>query len=107
MGDTRSGSGAARNGDLHSARLGYRPITGADAARIAQLSATNQLLLVGLPAAMHADSQIRQYLAILWNNLGIEQEKREGTKVSIKAFQKAASFDAKNPTIQLNLAHAY
>jgi len=63
--------------------------------------------LAGLPAAMHADSQIRQYLAILWNNLGIEQEKREGTKVSIKAFQKAASFDPKNPTIQLNLAHAY
>lgn len=63
--------------------------------------------LVSLPAAMQADSQIRLYLAILWNNLGIEQEKREGTKVSVKTFKKAAAFDAKNPIIHLNLAHAY
>src|SRR5262245_59911744 len=48
--------------------------------------------LVNLPAAIQADSQIRLYLAILWNNLGIEQEKREGTKVSVKAFKKAAAF---------------
>ena len=63
--------------------------------------------LVGLSTAMQADSQIRLYLAILWNNLGIEQEKREGTKSSIKAFKKAASLDTRNPVIQLNLAHAY
>lgn len=63
--------------------------------------------LVGLPAGMLADSQPRIYLAILWNNLGIEQEKHEGTKSSIKAFKKAASLDAKNPVIQMNLAHAY
>jgi tetratricopeptide (TPR) repeat protein len=63
--------------------------------------------LVSLPASMQADSQIRLYLAILWNNLGIEQEKHEGTKGSIKAFKKAASLDANNPVIHLNLAHAY
>ncbi|HEV2173963.1 MAG TPA: hypothetical protein VGR71_10365 [Nitrospira sp.] len=63
--------------------------------------------LVGLPADMLADSQPRTYLAILWNNLGIEQEKHEGTKSSIKAFKKAASLDTKNPVIQMNLAHAY
>jgi tetratricopeptide (TPR) repeat protein len=63
--------------------------------------------LVAAPAAMQADAQVRLYLAILWNNLGIEQEKREGTKVSLKAFKKAASLDAKNPIIQMNLAHAY
>ena len=63
--------------------------------------------LVGLPAAVEADSKPRPYLAILWNNLGIEQEKHEGTKGSIKAFKKAASLDAKNPVIQMNLAHAY
>src|SRR5207244_2792584 len=57
--------------------------------------------LVSLPASMQADSQIRLYLAILWNNLGIEQEKHEGTKGSIKAFKKAASLDANNPVIHL------
>ena len=63
--------------------------------------------LVGLPTAILADSQPRTYLSILWNNLGIEQEKHEGTKSSIKAFKKAASLDTKNPVIQMNLAHAY
>jgi len=66
-----------------------------------------QTKLAGLPASMLADSQPRPYLAILWNNLGIEQEKHEGTKSSIKAFKKAASLDGKNPVIQMNLAHAY
>jgi tetratricopeptide (TPR) repeat protein len=46
-------------------------------------------------------------VSILWNNLGIQQEKSGGTAVSIKAFKKAASLDAKNPVVQLNLAHAY
>jgi tetratricopeptide (TPR) repeat protein len=63
--------------------------------------------LAGLPAALQADAQSRLYLAILWNNLGIEQEKHEGTKSSIKAFKKAASLDTKHPLIHMNLAHAY
>jgi hypothetical protein len=63
--------------------------------------------LIKLPAALQADSHARSYVAILWNNLGIEQEKLEGTRSSIKAFKKAASLDPKNPVIQLNLAHAY
>lgn len=63
--------------------------------------------LIGLPAALQADSRTRSYAAILWNNLGIEQEKLEGTKGSLKAFTKAASLDPKNPVIQMNLAHAY
>jgi tetratricopeptide (TPR) repeat protein len=63
--------------------------------------------LINLPAALQADSPTRSYVSILWNNLGIEQEKLEGTKSSIKAFKKAASLDPKNPVIHLNLAHAY
>jgi tetratricopeptide (TPR) repeat protein len=63
--------------------------------------------LAGLPAGMQADLEPRPYLAILWNNLGIEQEKHEGTKGSLKAFKKAASLDSKNPVIHMNLAHAY
>ena len=61
--------------------------------------------LIHLPTTLAHDSRI--YAAVLWNNLGIEQEKLEGTKGSLKTFKKAASLDPKNPTIQLNLAHAY
>ncbi|HEV8325933.1 MAG TPA: hypothetical protein VGQ08_00495 [Nitrospiraceae bacterium] len=63
--------------------------------------------LAALPAAIAADKTTSPYLSILWNNLGIQQEKDGGTAVSIKAFKKAASLDAKNPVVQLNLAHAY
>jgi len=63
--------------------------------------------LADLPAAIAADKTTRPYLSILWNNLGIQQEKDGGTAVSIKAFKKAALLDTKNPVVQLNLAHAY
>jgi len=63
--------------------------------------------LADLPSALQSDSHIRPYLAILWNNLGIEQEKVGGTQSSVKTFKKAVSLDPKNPVIQLNLAHAY
>jgi len=63
--------------------------------------------LTDLPASIATDHTARSYVAILWNNLGIQQEKSDGTAVSIKAFKKAASLDATNPIVQLNLAHAY
>lgn len=63
--------------------------------------------LADLPEAIAASKTARPYLSILWNNLGIQQEKSGGTAVSIKAFRRAASFDAKNPIVQLNLAQAY
>ena len=63
--------------------------------------------LADLPATITDDNTTRPFLSILWNNLGIQQEKDGGTAVSIKAFKKAASLDAKNPVVQLNLAHAY
>ncbi len=66
-----------------------------------------ELLLSSLPAALQSDAAVRPYVAVLWNNLGIEREKHEGTKGSVNAFKKAASLDAKNPVIQMNLAHAY
>ncbi|MEO5630622.1 MAG: hypothetical protein ABIO96_06290, partial [Nitrospiraceae bacterium] len=68
---------------------------------------TAETKLAGLPAAIADDNTTRPYLSILWNNLGIQQETHSGTAVSIKAFKKAASLDAKNPVVQLNLAHAY
>ena len=63
--------------------------------------------LAGLPAGIADGDATRPYVSILWNNLGIQQEKHGGTAVSVKAFKKAASLDAKNPVILLNLAHAY
>jgi tetratricopeptide (TPR) repeat protein len=68
---------------------------------------TAETKLADLPAAVADDNRTRPYLSILWNNLGIKQETLGGTAVSIKAFKKAASLDAKNPVVQLNLAHAY
>ena len=68
---------------------------------------TAEKKLTDLPAAITDDKTSRPYVSVLWNNLGIQQEKHGGTAVSIKAFKKAASLDAKNPVIQLNLAHAY
>ena len=68
---------------------------------------TAETKLADLPTAVADDNRTRPYVAVLWNNLGIQQEKLGGTTVSIKAFKKAASLDAKNPVVQLNLAHAY
>ncbi|MGH7216155.1 MAG: peptidase MA family metallohydrolase [Nitrospiraceae bacterium] len=68
---------------------------------------TAETKLDELPAAIANDNTTRPYVAILWNNLGIQQEKQDGTAVSVKAFKKAASLDAKNPVVLLNLAHAY
>jgi tetratricopeptide (TPR) repeat protein len=63
--------------------------------------------LGNLSLAMQSDASVRPYIAILWNNLGIEQEKRGGTQVSVHTFKKAAALDPQNSVIQLNLAHAY
>ena len=63
--------------------------------------------LANLPSSVISSAKTRQYVAVLWNNLGIEQEKSGGTASSVKAFKKGSSLDAKNPVIQLNLAHAY
>lgn len=60
-----------------------------------------------LPGAALSDDRARRYVAVLWNNLGVEQEKRTGTTVSVAAFKKAVSLDPTNPTANLNLAHAY
>jgi tetratricopeptide (TPR) repeat protein len=68
---------------------------------------TAETKLADLPASIADDNITRPYLSILWNNLGIQQEKHGGTVVSIKAFKKAVSLDANNPVILLNLAHAY
>ncbi|MCC6140652.1 MAG: hypothetical protein IT389_08555 [Nitrospira sp.] len=63
--------------------------------------------LKNLAPSILADAKAKPYVAILWNNLGLEQERLDGTKVSVNAFKNAAALDNTNPIIQLNLAHAY
>lgn len=60
-----------------------------------------------LPAVLLAEAKNKPSIAILWNNLGLQQERLEGPVASVKAFKKAASLDEQNATIHLNLAHAY
>ena len=62
--------------------------------------------LTSASGSFSSDAAIRPHLAILWNNLGIEQEKQGGTKASIHAFKQAASLDSENPVVLMNLAHA-
>lgn len=49
----------------------------------------------------------RQYIAALWNNLGVQQEKYGGTALSVKAFQQSVAWDPKSPLAHLNLTQAY
>ncbi|MGC4099331.1 MAG: peptidase MA family metallohydrolase [Nitrospira sp.] len=60
-----------------------------------------------LPIAAMSDVKSRQFVATLWNNLGLQVERLNGTQGSIKAFKRAADLDDSNPVILLNLAHAY
>jgi tetratricopeptide (TPR) repeat protein len=49
----------------------------------------------------------RRYIAGLWNNLGVQQEKFGGTALSVKAFKQSVAWDSKNPLAHLNLTQAY
>ena len=60
-----------------------------------------------LPSSLFTESATKRHVAILWNNLGILQEKIGGTEVSVKAFKRAVSLDPQNPVAYLNLANAY
>ncbi|MCP9452606.1 MAG: hypothetical protein NNA23_07970 [Nitrospira sp.] len=62
--------------------------------------------LLALPADVQQAKDTRTYLAILWNNLGIEWELTQGTEGSLPSFKRAASLDDSNSIILKNLAHA-
>jgi len=63
--------------------------------------------LMALPQTVLSDTKAKLYVAILWNNLGLEQETLHGTQLAVNAFKKAAALDDSNPVILMNLAHAY
>lgn len=54
-----------------------------------------------------ANVAARRYIAGLWNNLGVQQEKFGGTTLSVKAFKQAVLWDQKNAVAHLNLTQAY
>jgi tetratricopeptide (TPR) repeat protein len=60
-----------------------------------------------LPTAVLSDTKSKPFVAILWNNLGLQQERLNGTKVSINAYKRASELDDSNSVILMNLAHAY
>lgn len=66
-----------------------------------------ELKLKKLPAAVSSDPKAKPFVAILWNNLGLQQERLDGTAISVTAFKNAAALDDSNPVILMNLAHAY
>jgi len=49
----------------------------------------------------------KAYVAALWNNLGVQQEKNGGIDVSVKDFKRAVALAPRNPTALLNLTQAY
>lgn len=63
--------------------------------------------LRALPAKMLTNTQVRKYIAALWNNLGIQQEKFGGIEISVKAFKRSVALDPSNPLAHLNLTQAY
>lgn len=60
-----------------------------------------------LPSAVLSNANTKPFVATLWNNLGLHQERLDGTRLSVKAFKRAADLDDSNPVILMNLAHAY
>ncbi|WHZ28562.1 MAG: TPR domain protein [Nitrospira sp.] len=60
-----------------------------------------------LPPAVLSEAKVKSFVAVLWNNLGLQQERLNGTRVSVRAFKSAADLDESNPVILMNLAHAY
>jgi len=49
----------------------------------------------------------KRYIAALWNNIGVQQEKFGGSALSVKAFKKAVASDPTNPLAYMNLTQAY
>jgi tetratricopeptide (TPR) repeat protein len=60
-----------------------------------------------LSPSVLSDARTKPFVATLWNNLGLQQERLNGTPASVKAFKRAADLDESNPVILMNLAHAY
>jgi tetratricopeptide (TPR) repeat protein len=63
--------------------------------------------LLALPRKSLEKAQAKRFIAALWNNLGVQQEKFGGSALSVKAFRKAVASDPTNPLAYMNLTQAY
>ncbi len=63
--------------------------------------------LRALGKTLIATPRNKAYVAALWNNLGVQQEKNGGIEVSVKDFKRAVALAPRNPTALLNLTQAY
>ena len=63
--------------------------------------------LMALSHKKQKNNTVRRYIAALWNNLGVQQEKFGGSALSVKAFKKAVASDPSNPLAYMNLTQAY
>lgn len=63
--------------------------------------------LVNLPREVLLNAELRKYVAILWNNLGVLQSRLHGPDTAIPSYIKGLDLDPANPALNLNLAHAY
>ena len=63
--------------------------------------------LMALSQKSTEKAQTKRYIAALWNNLGVQQEKFGGSALSVKAFKKAVASDPANPLAYMNLTQAY
>lgn len=63
--------------------------------------------LQALPPGTLGDPRTRHAVSVLWNNLGVLRSKARGASAGVAAFKTAFSLDPENPTVRLNLAHAY
>lgn len=60
-----------------------------------------------LPNTMLNTNRTRRYVAALWNNLGVQQEKFGGSELSVKAYKKSVALDSASSLAHLNLTQAY
>lgn len=54
-----------------------------------------------------ANPDERRFVAALWNNLGVQQEKYGGTATSVEAFKQSVIWDPSGSVAHLNLTQAY
>ncbi|MEK7764304.1 MAG: hypothetical protein AAB433_22250, partial [Nitrospirota bacterium] len=69
--------------------------------------AETESALRALGKTLIATPRDKAYVAALWNNLGVQQEKNGGIDVSVKDFKRAVALAPRNPTALLNLTQAY
>lgn len=60
-----------------------------------------------LPREVLLNAELRAYVAVLWNNLGVLQSRLHGPETAIRSYIKGLDLDPANPALNLNLAHAY